>query len=167
MRAIGRRSIYTTSLRSIPSKSGPATLSHLCRCKCPAKLRILPGHLINATAMLQSALCYRACYRPPLQSNYIVALSIATERAMTLLQHGALRRHCYTSSMQRRCYRARRSSYYTVRLFLLYGALALLQRTPPSVPLLLRYGCCSETAFGLHCYRACYIASLLTRGRLM
>ena len=117
MRAIGRRSIYTTSLRSIPSKSGPATLSHLCRCKYPAKLRILPGHLINATAMLQSALCYRACYRPPLQSNYIVALSIATERAMTLRQHGALRRHCYTSSMQRRCYRARRSSYYTVRLF--------------------------------------------------
>ena len=33
--------------------------------------------------------------RPPLQSNYIVSLSIATERAMTLFQRSALRRHCY------------------------------------------------------------------------
>ena len=52
-------------------------------------------------------------------------------------------------------------------LIFLYGALALLQRTTPSIPLLLRYGHCSEIAFRQHCYRACYIALLLTRDRLM
>jgi hypothetical protein len=33
--------------------------------------------------------------RPPLQSNYIVPLSIATERAMILFQRSALRTHFY------------------------------------------------------------------------
>jgi hypothetical protein len=43
-------------------------------------------------------------------------------------------------------------------------AARLLQDTPTSVPC---YGQSNEIAFTLHCYRACYIASLLTRGRLM
>ena len=48
-----------------------------------------------------------------------------------------------------------------------FACLALLQRTPPTVPRSLQcYGHSHEIAFRLHCYRACYIASLLTRDRL-
>ena len=48
-----------------------------------------------------------------------------------------------------------------------FACLALLQRTPPTVARSLQcYGHSHEIAFRLHCYRACYVASLLARARL-
>ena len=48
-----------------------------------------------------------------------------------------------------------------------FACLALLQRTSSTVPRSLQcYGHSHEIAFRLHCYRACYVASLLARARL-